>query len=178
MSFLLAVLSVASLQRIEQPINLPLSVPVLPPHADEDLPQQVLHDALRVHESHDRYEDRDFSAFANPAEDALERVGLARSRLSEDQAGKGLFRFFSRRPQELVDTIDDVTVQGVEVGVGVVPGIGGRGRGKGVVRRQLAANHAVVQPIHVIVPIMKPFSSTKLSSTCSRVISDTSPAWS
>ena len=176
MSFLLAVLSVASLQRIEQPINLQLPVPVLPPHADEDLPQQVLHDALRVHESPDRYEDRDFPAFANPAEDALEHVGLARSGLSEDQAGKGLCRFFSRRPKELVDTVDNVTVEGVEVGVGVVPGIGGRGRGKGILRHQLAANHAVVQAIHVIVPILKPFSSTKPSSTCSGVISVTSPA--
>ena len=155
--------AISFVQRLKQQIDLQLPVPVLPPHADEDLPQQVLQDALRVHESPDRYEDRDFPAFANPAEDALEHVGLARSGLSEDQAGKGLCRVLSRHLQEQVNMVDDGTVEGVEVGVGVVPGIGGRGRGKGILRRQLAANHAVVQAIHVIVPILKPFSSTKPS---------------
>ena len=48
-----------------QQIDLQLPVPVLPRHADEDLPQQVPHDALRVHESPDRHEDRNLAVFAN-----------------------------------------------------------------------------------------------------------------
>ena len=120
-------------------------------------------------------------------------MGLARPRLPQDQAGKGQGRLPPLHPQELVDMFDDVTIEGVDVGVGVVPGIGGRGRGEGIVLHQLGANTASIQfasiqasalriaqapaqPIHVIVPILKPFSSTKPSSTCSGVISVTSPA--
>ena len=179
---LTAALAVAFIQFLEQQINLQLSAPVFPRHADEDLPQQVPHDAARVHESPDRHEDRNLPVLANLAKNPLEHMGFARPRLPQNQAGKGQGGIPPLRPQKLVDMFDDGTVEGVDIGVGVVSGIGGRGRGEGVVLDQLGANIATIQisalqisalriaraaaqPIHVIVPILKPFSSRKPSST-------------